>query len=55
MQRRVRGLAPRHLEPIMPMSLLASERVDSTVTAEPAAIVPVNASARLSAFTENKL
>ena len=45
MQRRVRGLAPRHLEPIMLMSLLASECVDSTVTAEPAAIVPVNASA----------
>ena len=48
------GLAPRHLEPIMPMSLLASERVDSTVTAEPAAIVPVNPSARLSTFTEKK-
>ena len=45
MQRRVWGLASRHLEPIMPMSLLASECVDSTVTAEPAAIVPVNASA----------
>ena len=44
MQRRVRGLAPRHLEPIMPMSL-ASERVDSTATAGPAAIVPANASA----------
>ena len=55
MQRRVRGLAPRHLEPIIALSLLASERVDSTVTAEPAAIVPVNASARLSAFTENNL
>ena len=50
------GLAPGHLEPIMPMSLLASECVDSTVTAEPAAIVPVNASAfMLSAFTENNL
>ena len=55
MQRCVRGLAPRHLEPIMSMLLFASERVDSTVTAELAAIVPAKASARLSAFTEKNL
>ena len=55
MQRRVRGLAPRHLEPTMAMSLLASERVDSTVTAGLAAIEPANASARLAAFAEDNL
>lgn len=55
MQRRVRGLAPRHREPILFMLLFASERVHSTVMAAPTAIVPVNASARLSAFTEKNL
>ena len=55
MQRRAWGLAPRHLEPIMAMSLLASEGADSTVTDGFVAIEPVNASARLAAFAEENL